>query len=155
MVLKYSCVLFYLNQEIHAIDFQCVYLCPTDGLLSGGHPGLPPRGPGKLLDLLHPHSCEELSGFFVTPLLYEYISLTSLSCPPLKFRVLLGSQLSKYSKFGSEHICSLFWDLPMKGFPYCHPSPGDWPLCCLFSESLSRSSNLSNFIFHHYLHCIL
>ena len=42
-------------------------------------------------------------------------------------------------EIGAEHVFSLLWDSPVKGFPYCLLSSGDWPPCHHHAASLPEA----------------
>ena len=54
------------------------------------------------------------------------------SCPLTMQSVSVCLGLSKLEL----NTCSLLWASPMKGFPYCLLSSGDWPPCYFLLEAL-------------------
>ena len=106
-----------------------LYLCSADGLLAGGRCGYAWGGPWKLLGLHHPlRSRKETQGAISN---FSWLH-SPQSCPLTMQSVSVCLGLSKLEL----NTCSLLWASPMKGFPYCLLSSGDWPPCYFLLEAL-------------------
>ena len=99
-----------------------LYLCSANGLLAGGHRGYACGAHRNFWVFTIPlGAAGKPRGLFPT---FPGCCLRSLA--PLPCRVLLCVWAFEV---GAEHVFSLLWDSPMKGFTCCLLSSGDWPPC--------------------------